>query len=518
MAFFDDPKLLIAHIRHSFITSDDSGMCELIMINEDLDNEIKSDHKFSKKSLRLQHRYNPTENYPRHAAMSFDIHASPTLSRRPPLKDNRDMFEVIAEQRRKKKSSQVRSIVWQDTSVVVDHTLFPRQEIPQRSKDTQPSRLAQLLAEYNKLSANPYFEFGRFNGENHGFAVANVYRIFLPMSKTPLRPIIITVLHKATIRDMIGLTFWKYIEETKDPVKLGPVDNYSVMISEEDGDIDTDLPPLEREDRVAKFRFKYLGIIKTKKDDDPPKHLVVKVHYEHGGFSTLAVDSLRVEMAELLDRVIKKRRLQIHGYELEKKDRPGLVVDLSSTLESQGTMDFILVKHIGRRQTAPASPMEDVDDDSSQTHVRAELTSHQYKAYRVIQMHKVRSNTEVLLGVSGQFIEVDPVSQSRSGLPSILRSKSAQKSNKYDIQKICACEITDDRNAQRVVFRIIRVGKEDGAYKHLDFEAPVAMAKEIVRKIGLILEVVFGGGKSDYEEWKEQNKGRKASKSVSVAS
>ncbi len=50
--------------------------------------------------------------------------------------------------------------------------------------------------------------------------------------------------------------------------------------------------------------------------------------------------------------------------------------------------------------------------------------------------------------------------------------------NKYDIQKICACEITDDRNAQRVVFRIIRVGKEDGAYKHLDFEAPVAMASE----------------------------------------
>ncbi len=96
------------------------------------------------------------------------------------------------------------------TSSSVDTTLFPRQKIPQRSKDTQPSRLAQLLAEYNKLSANPYFEYGRFNGEvssqqittlfyspfyfivwlllclllqNHGFAVANVYRIFLPMSK-----------------------------------------------------------------------------------------------------------------------------------------------------------------------------------------------------------------------------------------------------------------------------------------------------------------------------------------------
>ncbi len=55
--------------------------------------------------------------------------------------------------------------------------------------------------------------------------------------------------------------------------------------------------------------------------------------------------------------------------------------------------------------------------------------------------------------------------------------------NKYDIQKICACEITDDRNAQRVVFRIVRMGKEDGTYKHLDFEAPVAMASEL-RKWG----------------------------------
>ncbi len=98
-------------------------------------------------------------------------------------------------------------------------------------------------------------------------------------------------------------------------------------------------------------------------------------HYEQGGFSTLAVDSLRIEMAELLDRVIKKRRLQMHGreywlgdktrqevnmlvtvsitllpsgYELERKDRPGLIVDVNSTLESQGTMDFMLVQHIGR--------------------------------------------------------------------------------------------------------------------------------------------------------------------------
>lgn len=48
---------------------------------------------------------------------------------------------------------------------IVDPSLFPRKEIQKRPKETEPSRLSQLLAEYNKLSANPYFEYGKYNGE-----------------------------------------------------------------------------------------------------------------------------------------------------------------------------------------------------------------------------------------------------------------------------------------------------------------------------------------------------------------
>jgi len=36
------------------------------------------------------------------------------------------------------------------------------------------------------------------------------------------------------------------------------------------------------------------------------------------------------------------------GYELERMDRPGVSVDLSSTLESQRTLDFVLVKNQGK--------------------------------------------------------------------------------------------------------------------------------------------------------------------------
>ena len=48
--------------------------------------------------LYLTHS-NPTENLPRYAAKSYDIQASPTLSRRPPMKNNNNTFEM-AEQRK----------------------------------------------------------------------------------------------------------------------------------------------------------------------------------------------------------------------------------------------------------------------------------------------------------------------------------------------------------------------------------------------------------------------------------
>ncbi|KAG1654956.1 Target of rapamycin complex 2 subunit MAPKAP1 [Nymphon striatum] len=38
MAFFDNEKFLISHIRHSFISCDDTGMCEAVMAGENLGN------------------------------------------------------------------------------------------------------------------------------------------------------------------------------------------------------------------------------------------------------------------------------------------------------------------------------------------------------------------------------------------------------------------------------------------------------------------------------------------------
>ena len=49
----------------------------------------------------------------------------------------------------------------------------------------------------------------------------------------------------------------------------------------------------------------------------------------------------------------------------------------------------------------------------------------------------------------------------------------------YEIAKICTCEIIDDKNPQRTVFRVICVGK-DGNYKNMDFETTLTASESLV--------------------------------------
>lgn len=39
MAFLDNPGIILAHIRQSHVTSDDTGMCEMVLIDQDVDLE-----------------------------------------------------------------------------------------------------------------------------------------------------------------------------------------------------------------------------------------------------------------------------------------------------------------------------------------------------------------------------------------------------------------------------------------------------------------------------------------------
>ena len=54
MAMMDNANFLLAHIRNSFITSDDTGMCELIIENDESERETK---KVSRYDSDITHFY-----------------------------------------------------------------------------------------------------------------------------------------------------------------------------------------------------------------------------------------------------------------------------------------------------------------------------------------------------------------------------------------------------------------------------------------------------------------------------
>ena len=45
MAMMDDPVFLISHIRNSFITSDDTGMCEIIIENDEYEKDKRKTNR-----------------------------------------------------------------------------------------------------------------------------------------------------------------------------------------------------------------------------------------------------------------------------------------------------------------------------------------------------------------------------------------------------------------------------------------------------------------------------------------
>ena len=48
----------------------------------------------------------------------------------------------------------------------------------------------------------------------------------------------------------------------------------------------------------------------------------------------------------------------------------------------------------------------------------------------------------------------------------------------YEVKKICACELVDDKNPAKALFRITRKAKDASGYKTMDFEAPLTVASK----------------------------------------
>ncbi|XP_057297043.1 target of rapamycin complex 2 subunit MAPKAP1-like [Hydractinia symbiolongicarpus] len=481
MTFWDNPQMVINHIRHSCVTSDDTGMCEMVIVQDEPDIWQSK----QRKRLGMFHTEDSTDfgDY----SQSFDIAVSPGVMGRTPKTGRFDKT-------RKRQEYHCKNIHWDDnkteklTQAEIDE-LFQEKELNVEETEItiKVSKLSQLLQDSLNQPSNPFIDYAKFDGEGLEDTCPTrdicIFLTFLPTEEERLQPINITYVDTACVQDTIGLILYKYVLEGRKPKAQSDLKAYSLHIAEEDGEADMDFPALDDKELMSKFEFHYLALVeKHKVNRAPVKNSVsVKISIPQNGYSVVKVDRTDVKMKVVLAKFLKKRGIKKNGreYFLEKQGEEGHHIDMETTLESTGTLTFNLVRDSGARKP------DEKELQTKTSTAQAEIMSLQYKSYRVLLVHRLLASTEVSLGIHGQKIEIDPVAQPKSQKFFTLLDFTRNKPVSLAVNNIADCEITEEKPG-RAVFRIYYKKSED--FKHYEFEASPQIANEILRKIHNILK------------------------------
>uniref|UniRef100_A0A669CWV8 Target of rapamycin complex 2 subunit MAPKAP1 n=1 Tax=Oreochromis niloticus TaxID=8128 RepID=A0A669CWV8_ORENI len=482
MAFLDNPAIILAHIRQSHVTSDDTGMCEMVLIDQDVDLEkcqlsLVPGSSFGSTGSGLLNEggSSVTDSHPCDLSQSMDITSSWDFGIR-----RRSNTAQRLERLRKERQNQIKckNIQWKERassqSVEDLGSLFEKRDFKDRprtagTKSTLSLRLEQCPQQLN----NPFNEYSKFDGKGHiGTTATKKIDVYLSMQMTQekVHPMTVVTIANARVHDLIGLICWQYTSEGREPKLNENVNAYCLHIAEDDGEVDTDFPPLDSNEPIHKFGFSTLALVE--KYSSPGiaarQSLFVRINAAHG-FSLIPVDNLKVTMKEILQKALKKRKGSQKGS------------------GSRG------------EESSEEDPPIDI------TTVQDMLSSHHYKSFKISMIHKLRFTTDVQLGISGEKLEIDPVTNQKASTKFWIR----QKPISIDSDHLCACDLVEERSPSHAIFKLTYLSNHD--YKPLYFESDAATVNEIVLKVNYILESRASTSRADYFAQKQRKLSRRTS-------
>ncbi|XP_063492080.1 target of rapamycin complex 2 subunit MAPKAP1 isoform X6 [Macaca fascicularis] len=280
----------------------------------------------------------------------------------------------------------------------------------------------------------------------------------------------VVTMASARVQDLIGLICWQYTSEGREPKLNDNVSAYCLHIAEDDGEVDTDFPPLDSNEPIHKFGFSTLALVE--KYSSPgltsKESLFVRINAAHG-FSLIQVDNTKVTMKEILLKAVKRRK----GSQKVSGSRADGVFEEDSQIDIATVQDM--------------------------------LSSHHYKSFKVSMIHRLRFTTDVQLGISGDKVEIDPVTNQKASTKFWIK----QKPISIDSDLLCACDLAEEKSPSHAIFKLTYLSNHD--YKHLYFESDAATVNEIVLKVNYILESRASTARADYFAQKQRKLNRRTS-------
>ncbi|XP_012349336.1 target of rapamycin complex 2 subunit MAPKAP1 isoform X2 [Apis florea] len=357
------------------------------------------------------------------------------------------------------------SVKWKNDSVVPvtqQSELFQRKDFRKKTGQTKRySLLSEQLEKCPNVPQNPFIEYAKFDGSAQVDIPIRKYRIFMCMlpKKQRTYPLHMIVLATAKVLEFIGLICYKYANEHPDHPLKDDITRYGLYFTEDDGEVDWDLPCLDPKETISKFEFTTLGLAEMKPSD----------RARHNMFSW-------VELRSEEDFLEGQNEEQEVAEDLAKMEG---------------------------HTTAMEAPL--------------------YQSYRVYIINKVRTKSEIYLGISGEKIEINPIITGKGAG----RFWNRQRAVSYQIDNIAWCEITETKGS-KTTFTLVYTPRsstsdilvssgqmqslhQSASFKNHEFEADSMTAEEIVRKINHILELHNSTSRKEYLSQKERKATRRKS-------
>ncbi|PBC30557.1 target of rapamycin complex 2 subunit MAPKAP1 [Apis laboriosa] len=457
MAFYDNEHWLLSHIRDSFLSTDNTGQCEMVMLGEDIPKQLKSNGM-----LQCYPGMEESDDEDLDAlAESYDIQMDMEYSHRERTNTAQRLEKMDLE---REKAAKI-SVKWKNDSVVPvtqQSELFQRKDFRKKTGQTKRySLLSEQLEKCPNVPQNPFIEYAKFDGSAQVDIPIRKYRIFMCMlpKKQRTYPLHMIVLATAKVLEFIGLICYKYANEHPDHPLKDDITRYGLYFTEDDGEVDWDLPCLDPKETISKFEFTTLGLAEMKPSD----------RARHNMFSW-------VELRSEEDFLEGQNEEQEVAEDLAKMEG---------------------------HTTAMEAPL--------------------YQSYRVYIINKVRTKSEIYLGISGEKIEINPIITGKGAG----RFWNRQRAVSYQIDNIAWCEITETKGS-KTIFTLVYTPRsstsdilvssgqmqslhQSASFKNHEFEADSMTAEEIVRKINHILELHNSTSRKEYLSQKERKATRRKS-------
>ncbi|XP_034949832.1 target of rapamycin complex 2 subunit MAPKAP1 [Chelonus insularis] len=463
MALYDNKHWLLSHIRDSFISTDDTGMCEMVMLGEDIPKQLKAN------GARCYPGLEESDDEDLDAmSESYDMQMDMEFGHRPRSNTAQRLEKMEME---RKKSAKVKHIKWESNPINMTEEeiseLFQRKDF--RKKDSKSVKKVSLLAEQLEKSphvpTNPFIEYAKFDGNAQIGIPIRKYRIYMCMLPKEERayPFQVVVIATAKVQEFIGLICYKYANEHPNHTLKEDISKYGLYITEDDGEVDLDFPCLDPREVIAKFEFSALGLVEMR-PCDRARH-----------------DPIEPEINPKAEEI----------REMVRQEQEMFAEDLA---------------RMKGHTTAMEAPL--------------------YQLYRVYIINKVRAKTEIHLGISGDKIEIDPVITGK-GANRFWNRQRAVSYQMENIAWCEMTESKGSKTSFTLVYTTNHPSLSDSftvssvhshslhhqstSFKTHDFEAETAIAEEIVRKINHILELRSSSARKEFLAHRERKSMRRKS-------